>query len=150
QARRLLEQPAVVILDATEMKQQRIRELLGTLVAGEAGESLQFEVTLGQRVRLLVVDHLQAMLDDAQETIGLDHVFGDLERRAAGARERAQRVAGAARAQTRVAAPEDQLLGLRKEFDLANAAAPELHIVTGDGDIAGAAMGVDLPLDRVD
>ena len=39
---------------------------------------------------------------------------------------------------------------MREEFDLADATAPELDVVPGDGDLAAAAMGVDLALDRAD
>ena len=48
------------------------------------------------------------------------------------------------------AAAGDQLLGLDEELDLADAAAAELDVVAGDGDLLVAAMGVDLALDRVD
>ena len=41
------------------------------------------------------------------------------------------------------------MLRLREEFDLADAAAPKLDVVTGNGDRAVTAMGVDLPLDRM-
>ena len=43
----------------------------------------------------------------------------------------------------------DELLGLREELDLANAAAPELDVVAFDGDLFVAAIGVDLPLHGV-
>ena len=51
---------------------------------------------------------------------------------------------------SRVAAAGDELLGLHEELDLADAAAAELDVVAGDRDLAVAAIGVDLPLDRVD
>ena len=43
----------------------------------------------------------------------------------------------------------DQLLGLREEFDLADAAAAKLDVVAFDRDLAVAAVGVDLALHRV-
>ncbi len=49
----------------------------------------------------------------------------------------------------RIAPAGDQLLGLREEFDLANAAAAELDVVAFDRDLAVAAIGVDLPLHGV-
>jgi hypothetical protein len=55
----------------------------------------------------------------------------------------------AAQAQRRDAAAPNQLLRLREEFDLADAAAAELDVVPGNRDLAAAAMGVDLALDRV-
>src|SRR6185369_10890930 len=68
----------------------------------------------------------------------------------AGRFERAQGLAGSTQPQRRIAAAEDQLLRLGEELDLANAAAAELDVVAGDLDRAAAAMGIDLPLDRMD
>ena len=53
-------------------------------------------------------------------------------------------------AQARTAAAEDQLLGLDEELDLADAAAPELHVMAGHDDLGMAPHGVDLPLHGVD
>ena len=53
-------------------------------------------------------------------------------------------------AERRIPPAPDELLGLREKFDLANAAAPELDVVPGDGDLAAAAVGVDLALDGAD
>ncbi len=44
----------------------------------------------------------------------------------------------------------DQLLGLREELDLADAAAPDLDVVALDRDLALAAIGLHLPLHVVD
>src|SRR5665213_2948295 len=49
----------------------------------------------------------------------------------------------------RIAPAGDQLLGLREEFDLANAAAPELDVMAFHRDLAVATKGVDLALHRV-
>ena len=49
-----------------------------------------------------------------------------------------------------MAAAGDQLLGLHEELDLADAAAAELDVVAFDRDFAAAAIGLDLPLHRVD
>ena len=96
------------------------------------------------------VDHLQAMLDAAQEAIGLDQLLRCARRHMAGGGEGAQRLAGSAQAQRGIAAAEDELLGLGEELDLADAAAAQLHVVTQHLDRAAAAMGVDLALDRMD
>ena len=95
------------------------------------------------------MDHLQPVLDRAQEAIGRLHVvarvgldpavFGQLV-------EGGERVAVA---QRRVAAAGDQLLGLGEELDLADAAAADLDVVALDRDLAVAAIGVDLPLHRL-
>ena len=61
-----------------------------------------------------------------------------------------KRVAGRARTQRRIAAAPDQLLRLRVQLDLANAAAASLDVIARDLDLAAAGLGGDLPLDRLD
>ena len=63
--------------------------------------------------------------------------------------ERGQHVEGAPPAQGRAPAAEDELLRLHEELDLADAAASELDVVAGDGDLVVAAHRMDLPLHRV-
>ena len=105
---------------------------------------------LGQAVGLLVGDHLQAMLDPAQEPVGVDQLVGDRRLEPAGRDQRAQRLAGRRHAHLGHPAAEDQLLGLDEELDLADAAAADLDVVARHPDRAVAAVGVDLALDRVD
>ena len=62
-------------------------------------------------------------------------------------RERRQRLAAA---QFGMPAAGDELLGLHEELDLADAAAAELDVVAFDRDVLVAAIGVDLPLQRLD
>ena len=69
---------------------------------------------------------------------------------AAGRGEAAQRLAGRPDPQLAQPAAPDQLLGLREEFDFADAAAAGLDVVALDRDSPAAAIGVDLTLDRVD
>ena len=98
---------------------------------------------------LLVRDHLQAVLDFAQEQIG---AFEIVPRRAvdpAALRQGPQRRHRLAVAQLRVTAAGDELLGLDEEFDLADAAAAELDVVALDRDLAVAAIGLDLALHLV-
>src|SRR6202042_664341 len=63
---------------------------------------------------------------------------------------RIQRALRCGRAQAGVTPAQDQLLGLGEEFDLADTAAPQLDIVTGDRDLAMPDMGLDLALDGLD
>ena len=49
-----------------------------------------------------------------------------------------------------VATAPDELLRLRVELDLANAAPAALNVVPGDVEVLAAGLGVDLPLDRLD
>ena len=95
---------------------------------------------------LLVGDHLQAVLDTAQEIVGRRQFVarGRIDPAARG--ERRQRGDGGAAAQLVMAAAGDELLGLREKLDLADAAAAKLDIVALDRDLAVAAIGMDLPL----
>ncbi len=101
-------------------------------------------------MRLLVLDHLQAMFEPAQEAIGLGQIGGGFVRHQPAHPQRFDGVERAVRAQRRIAAAEDQLLGLREELDLADAAAAQLDVVARHRDRAVAAMGMDLALDRMD
>ena len=104
----------------------------------------------GQRVRLLVGLHLQAVLDPAQEPISRNELVarGGIDPAAGG--EDGKRSDGRAPAQLAVTASGDQLLCLHEKFDLADAATAELDVMSFDGDLAMTAVGVDLLLHRVD
>ena len=104
----------------------------------------------GNGVGLLVLHHLQAMFEGAQETIGLGKIARGVGAHMAGRLQGLERAERRGIAQRRIAPAQNQLLGLHEELDLADAAAPELDVVAGDRDLAMADMGVDLPLDRMD
>src|SRR5258708_3948653 len=112
QARRLLEQPRVVAFDGAQPLQQFRLEGGRIGVAEEGRDGGKAGRVFGQGVGLLVIDHLQAVLDAAQEAIGLDQLLGSAGRNMASGGQRAERLAGGAQAQRRIAAAEDQLLGL--------------------------------------
>ncbi len=105
----------------------------------------------GRRVGLLVGDHLQAVLDDAQEAIGggelVERASASIQPPSASTVERRQRGLDA---QLRMPAAGDELLGLHEELDLADAAAAELDVVPLDRDLVVPAIGMDLALHRVD
>ena len=115
----------------------------------EAREPLDVLVTRGQALRLLVGDHLQAMLDRAQMLVGERQVVHRFLRHPPVALQFDEHVERARAAQLHAPPAEDQLLRLHEELDLANAAASELHVVTRDRDIGEPAHGVDLALHRV-
>ena len=137
-------------LDGLEAGAHGVVQRSGVGIAHERGEALHLLRPLGQSVGLLVGDHLQAVLEAAQEAVGLDQVVGGLRLDPARLRQRPQRRAGGRRPRFRQSAAEDQLLGLDEELDLADAAATDFEVVAGDPDPAVAAMRVDLPLDRMD
>ena len=146
----MLEQPNVVALHALQLGGEAGGEGRCIGKAAEAGKTQQLAGVLGQRLRLLVGDHLQAMLDDAQEAIGRIELVAGRGRDPAALLQPFQRHECRRRAQLRLAAAGDELLGLHEEFDLADAAAADLDVVAGHGDAAEAAEGVDLPLHGVD
>ena len=82
-------------------------------------------------MRLLVGDHLQAVLEAAQD-IGRPVQFGaSLGLDPAALRECREPSSVGAHAQVRLPAAGDQLLRLHEELDLADAAAPELEVMAG-------------------
>ena len=85
----------------------------------------------GQFMRLPILDHLQPMLDRAEEDIGVDEARGDIRLDHPGLRQCGERAACVARPQRRIAPAVDQLMHLRKEFDFPNAAASPLEVETG-------------------
>ena len=76
--------------------------------------------------------HLQAVLDAAKETIGGGQFARGIARHMAGAHQQPQRAERGWLAQSRIASAPDKLQRLRQEFDFANAALAELHVVAGD------------------
>ncbi len=71
---------------------------------------------------LLVIDHLDTVLEIAQRAICGGKLGGAGPREVAARRQVGERVQRAAAAQLRMAAAENQLLGLHEELDLADAA----------------------------
>ena len=148
--RRALEQGRVVALHVAQMAEQRLGKAVAIGKAEEAGEAFEPLAVARQRVGLLVGDHLQPVLEHAQEPIGGAELVA---RRGADPFALGQHVEHRQRlaaAQLRMAAAGDELLGLHEELDLADAAAAELDVVALDRDLAMAAIGVDLPLHAVD
>ena len=134
--RRVLEQARVVPLDPAQMIGHRRRERLEPGVAAEGGEARQRVGLERQALGLLVVDHLQAMLDAAQERIGVGQIVDRLGADPMLDVQLPEHVERSRAAHRRPPAAENQLLRLDEEFDLADAAAAELDVVAGDRDRA--------------
>src|SRR6185312_11534730 len=112
-------------LHLAQMAEENGGEGVAVLVAEEAREAFE-PFSLGrQALRLLVIDHLQPVLDRAQKVIRLRHVVARVFADPAAVRELFERGERVAVAQRRIAAARDQLLGLREELDLADSAAAE-------------------------
>ena len=133
-------------LDIAQMENQRVGKFVAAAKAEKAGKTVERGGIGRQRMGLLVGHHLQAVLDAAQKIVGRRQLIARRGVDPAVGREHGKRGDGAAAAQFAVAAAGDELLGLREELDLADAAAAELDIVTLDRDLAVTAIGVDLPL----
>ena len=146
---RVLEQQPVMVRHQAAAALEFRRERRRRGVAAEAGEAFQRLLSSGDRVRLRVVEHLQAVLDAAQKGVGGGEVVGGVAADEALQPQAPQHRHGARTAQHRPLAAEDQLLGLHEELDVADAAAAELDVVAADGDLAAALGRVDLALHRV-
>jgi hypothetical protein len=150
QGRRFFEEVRIVLLDARQMAEELRRERGRIGITEERCQCCELRAFLGQGMGLLIGDHLQAVLDAAQEVVGREHVLGSLLSHTSGARQRLDGRPGRGRAQLGEASAPDELLRLGEELDLADSAAPELHVVAAERHGRPAAMRVDLPLDRVD
>jgi len=148
--RRRFEEARVVSLHGAKLRQQRLREFLPAVEIHEAGDVIEALIRRGQSMRLLVGDHLQPVFERPEEAIGLLQFVRRLGRDPLLARQLVEHRAGLAAAQLPVPATGDQLLRLDEEFDLADAAAAELHVMAVDGDDAMAAHRMDLALHRMD
>ena len=131
------------------MFEQDGREGIAVRVAEEAREGLDRFPLIRQRVGLLVGDHLQAVLDLAQEAIRLGKIARGVAADPAALREIVERRQRLAPAQFGMAPARDQLLRLHEELDLADAAAAELDVVAFDRDLVVALVGGHLALHRV-
>ena len=131
------------------MLEQHLGEGVAVGKAKKPREAFELRALGRQRLRLLVIDHLQAVLDRAQKDVSRLHLVARGGVDPAVIAELVERGERIAVAQRRIAPAGDQLLGLREKLDLANAAAAELDVVALDRDLAMAAIGVDLPLHRV-
>ena len=150
-ARRIaLEQLAVMALHDVEMAEQILRKGRPALIAEEVRKALHGLGIFGQRMGLLVRDHLQPVLDAAQELIGRRQFVTGLKGDPVAGGQDLQRVQRRAHPQFRMAAAGNELLRLREKLDLADAAAADLDVMAFDRDLALAAIGLHLPLHVVD
>src|SRR5271169_1527615 len=146
----MFEKPGVVGFDAAQMASDFGDEAIEFLIAAKFGEALELARLGGQALRLLVGDHLQAVLEPAQELIGPGQFVGRFRADPTVAFKLGQHVERAGAAHPRASAAEDELLRLYEELDLADSATAELDVVSGHGDFFVAAERVDLTLHRMD
>ena len=144
------EQARIVALHLVEVLEQDLGEGVAACVAEKACKPIELRALGRQRLRLLVIDHLQPVLDRAQENVGGFHIVARVFVDPAILRQPVEGGQRIAVAQGGIASARNQLLGLREKFDLANAATAKLDVVTFHRDLAVAAIGIDLPLHGVD
>ena len=102
---------------------ERGQEISRFSEAQRARDPVQIFARRGQHMGLLIVQVLDAVLDLAEEDIGLGQRLGALARHQAGARQALQRVQCWARAQFGELAAAHHLQQLHDEFDFADATA---------------------------
>ena len=146
----VLEQAGIVLFHRLKVAGQLGGEGLELRMAHERGDLGQLGRMAWHGLGLLVVDHLQAVLQLAQVEIGRRQILDHAAIHMAGRRQGVQRRKSARDPHLGLAAAPDQLLGLDEELDLADAAAPQLDVVAGHRDGAPALVGVDLALDGMD
>ena len=108
-------------------------ERVTCLVAQRAGEPRARRVVLRNAVGLALLLHLDAVLRASQEPVGLEQRVRVLARQHAGLRQRLQRALGGAAAQLRDASAVQQLVRLRDELDVADAARADLQVEVAAG-----------------
>ena len=150
QFRRGFEQSRIMAFDDQQRAAERLLEASRVVVAEHAGDALQPLVVFGQVVGLLVIDHLDCVLDVAQEPVLLRQRVARLGRDPAALGEHRQHLHRRAAAQFGEPPAGDELLRLDEELDLADAATSELDVVAPYRDLAMALVGMDLALDRMD
>ncbi len=148
-ARVPLEEQPVMPLHAGGMGEQGLLEGGEVRKAAEAREPLERLRVGGHALGLLVAQHLEPVLHRAQERVGLSQFVPRPRVDPARFAKPIQSLDGAAPAQGRLATAEDELLRLREELDLADAATTDLDVVARHRDLVMAAHGLDLALERV-
>ncbi len=125
----LLEHLGVAPGDARHVAQQGCREGIRIGVAHEHCERRELLGPAREGVGLAVRDHLQAMLDPAQEAVGDQQLGGRAGAEPSGARQAAERPRRGRVAEPGITPAPDELQGLRQELDLADAALAELDVM---------------------
>ena len=146
----VLEQARVVRLDPGEMEGQIPGEGLETPVSAKARETRQFHTLEGQALRLFIGDHLQPVLNLAQEEIGGGQVADRFRRDPLLGMQFTQHFERARASHPGPPPAENELLSLDEKLDLANPAAPELDVVSRDDDALMPPYRMDLPFHRMD
>ncbi len=150
QLRHILEQARIVPLDLSQCADELAREVVEPAIAREAREGLELARVLRQLMGLLVGDHLQPVLDASQIEIGRLELVAHVDLDPAARRKPGEGRERFAHAKVGLAPAGNELLGLREELDLADAAGAELDVVPGDADSRETAERMNLPLHRVD
>ena len=136
-------------LDTLQPLAQPIAPGVEIAFAHHIGDVQQPVLLFRQVMGLGVVHHLDAMFDVAVLAVMIGQLAGDVIGNPALYRQSSQRPDRAASAQVGVAAAGDQLAGLGKELDLADAALAELHVMARNGQPAAQTLVIADPQPHV-
>jgi hypothetical protein len=136
---------------ALHMRPQQVEQLVpAARQAVQPRHRLQGGRIVGQAVRLPVLDHLQPVFDRAQQPVGSRQLLRLPGGDPPGRGQRRQRALRARRAQRGLATAMDELVHVREELDLADAAAAALQVVARAECLAVGIMVADPPGDRLE
>ena len=139
-AARAEQHQAEVTADALAVRRERGLERSPVALPHGERDALAVQRLRGQPVHLLVGEHLQAVLEAAQEVVGRAELVDRRVRQQPRLTEARERGAQRRRLQAPVAAAARQLQRLHDEFDLADAAGSELDVV---GHLAPGHLALD-------
>ena len=141
----------VMLLNTAQMKGEILGKTGSIGVAKEGGDARDPFLIFRQAMRLAIRHHLQPMFKAPQKAVSIRQISGGAAFDLARTRQGGKRAEGGGVSQGRVSPAPDQLQHLRGEFNFANAAPAQLHIMPGQLHrimrALGPLMGVDLPLD---
>ncbi len=143
-------QCAVGSLDKIAMASEARFELGQTAETAQSGQNGTCPTVFRHDMRLLVGDHLDAMFDIAQKPVAARKTFGDGMVDPSRIRKGRQRPNRLPNAQCRRTTTGDELLGLDEELRLADATAPQLHVVAGHRLLQKVPVALQLTLDGMD
>ncbi len=150
QWRGAFEQGGIMGLYPGEVFQQICFKTRAPVIPHENSDMLKPFIRSGKRMCLFVINHLYAVFERAQKSVGRLQVPSHISLNPFFLCQSVQHGACLHAPKFGVTTAGDQLLGLDEEFDLANTAPAQLDIVTGHCNTAMPPHCVDLPLHRVD
>ena len=145
-----LECRVIVMLDGFQGGYELPAKFIPAWVPKEHRQSVHTFRSCRNGVGLLVVNHLDSMLDPAEQPVGCRQLIGDLSGNSAKRGKERQHAQRSLPPEFGDLTAPDQLMRLGQEFDLPNPPLAEFDVLTLDRDPAASLAGIDLSLDRLD